>query len=270
MPVPDLEPARELPIDAIVRDPDQPRRSITPEDLADLVLSIRAHGVINPVLVSAIPGRDLSHPAPYMLVSGERRWAAARLAGLRYIPANLQDRTLGPADRLMVQLEENDGELRLELPLADRVDAVLRAFKLSGLRKDEFAAAHGKSPGWLSHYLALATADGITQAALLEGHLTGMTAARLFIRLGSPDRIELLDRARRNRLPITDRLIEAAAQRHERDLAGGPLAPGGPAPITFSFSLHQLAKLLALLGQEPAPTPEEQLRQLRTLLDQIR
>jgi ParB family chromosome partitioning protein len=284
MPIVELAPAQPVRIGQIVRDPNQPRRAIAPEDLAGLVLSIRAHGVINPVVLSPHPDPAARDATPFMLVAGERRWAAARSAGLLHIPANLAREILTPAGRLMVQLEENDGELRRELSLCDRVDAVVRAFKLSGLRKDEFATAHGKTAAWLSHYLALATADGVTRMALEEGHVTGMLTARLFRRLGADDRLELLERARRNRLPITDRLVEAVAQRRDRGSGSAgletfpscpPSACAGAAgaadaaadvPITVALSRRQLAMLIVLLGEKPGPTPAEQIRQLQSFL----
>jgi ParB family chromosome partitioning protein len=218
----ELSPAQQVRIGSIAPDPDQPRRSITPEDLAPLVLSIRAQGVIHPVLVSRHPVRAVWKETPYMLVSGERRWTAASRAGLQQIPATLVERALTPAERLMVQLEENDGVLRRELSLVDRVDAVQRAYQLSGMRKMDFAAAHGRTAPWLSHHLALAKGDEATRAALAEGYLTGMKTALFFLRLDGADREELLARARRNLLPITARLIEGMAQRHEREPAREP------------------------------------------------
>src|ERR1700680_5050111 len=107
-------------LDRIAPDPQQPRRSITPESLADLVLSIRAHGVVSPVVLSHHPAAAAHPPTPFMLVVGERRWAAARGAGLRHIPAVLLEAPLDPSARLMLQLEENEGELRRELSLAER------------------------------------------------------------------------------------------------------------------------------------------------------
>jgi ParB family chromosome partitioning protein len=255
------EHALSLRLDAIAPDPEQPRRQITPESLAGLVLSIRAHGVISPILVSAHPDAERHPETPFMLVVGERRWAAARGAGLRSIPARVCREPLSPSARLMLQIEENEGELRHELSLAERVAAVSRAFRLSGLRQEAFAVRHGKTPSWLSHYLALAGADDLTRAALAEGHLHGINTARLFLRLGEDDRRALLERARRNRLPITDKLIEAAAESTLR--AGSrPTAP----PLTLTLTPRQLAELLRLLGQQPGATTDEQLRQLRSLL----
>jgi ParB/RepB/Spo0J family partition protein len=198
------------------------------QDLAPLVLSIRAEGVISPILLSPHPVASAWNVTPFMIVSGERRWAAARSAGLQQIPANLVARVLTPAERLMVQLDENDGALRRELALTERVDAVVRAFRISGLRREQFAQAHGKTAAWMSQHLAVAKSDETTRAAMAEGYLTGMTTALQFLRLSAEDRAEVLERARRTNLRITGRLVEAAAQRQERQ--GASERGGGPRP----------------------------------------
>jgi len=83
------EPAKPaaiaLAIDAIEPNPDQPRRHVAPDALADLAESIRAHGIIQPIVARALgEGR-------YQLVAGERRWRAAKIAGLLEIPVVIRD-----------------------------------------------------------------------------------------------------------------------------------------------------------------------------------
>jgi ParB family chromosome partitioning protein len=90
--------ARELPLDAIDPNPEQPRRVFDDEQLASLAASIRVHGVLQPVVVRRAGDR-------YELVVGERRWRASRVAGLDSIPAVVAD--VDEADRLEVALVEN-------------------------------------------------------------------------------------------------------------------------------------------------------------------
>ncbi|MEO6349800.1 MAG: ParB/RepB/Spo0J family partition protein, partial [Candidatus Limnocylindrales bacterium] len=73
---------RNVPLDRITPNPDQPRMNFDEKALAELAASITEHGVLQPVLVR--PTDELHH---YQLVAGERRWRAARLAGLKEIPA---------------------------------------------------------------------------------------------------------------------------------------------------------------------------------------
>jgi ParB family chromosome partitioning protein len=216
-------------IDEISPDPEQPRTEIDRSELEMLAASIRGAGVIQPLLVSAHPDPEARQVTPYMIVAGERRWRAARLAGLVAVPVVVHPGELSAADRLMLQLDENDGELRRELSLYDRAAAVARALSLSGQKKDDFARRHQKSSGWVSHYVAIAGATGPTRDALASGFLTGITVTRLFSRLSATDQRRLLQQAKRSQLPITVARIEGLAQRSDRSsvAATGSGRPGG-------------------------------------------
>ncbi len=96
-PSPD-QPSPTIPIDSIDPNPIQPRRVFQGERLAELAQSIRANGIIQPLVVRKAGDR-------YQLVAGERRWRAAKLAGLDQVPAVVQDI---PDDRLLeITLIEN-------------------------------------------------------------------------------------------------------------------------------------------------------------------
>jgi ParB family chromosome partitioning protein len=100
-------PYREIPLSAIEADPNQPRRTFDTDKLNELAESIKLYGVLSPILVRAgkLPGR-------YTVISGERRFRAANLAGLSSIPAvvsqgdDAQDRTL--AIQLVENLQRDD------------------------------------------------------------------------------------------------------------------------------------------------------------------
>jgi ParB family chromosome partitioning protein len=95
-------PYREIPLSAIEADPNQPRRSFDPDKLQELSDSIKLYGIISPILVRAgkLPGR-------YTIVSGERRYRAATLAGLGSIPAIVSQNEQEEGRTLAVQLVEN-------------------------------------------------------------------------------------------------------------------------------------------------------------------
>ena len=78
--------ATELPIEEIAPDRNQPRKVFDEESLQELANSVREHGVLQPILVR--PTDD-----GYMIVAGERRWRAARLAGLTSVPVNIRELT---------------------------------------------------------------------------------------------------------------------------------------------------------------------------------
>src|SRR5215204_5245308 len=97
-PPPRVEAVHRLPIDAIEPNPLQPRSVFISERLGDLAQSIRANGIIQPLIVRHVDSK-------YQLVAGERRWRAARLAGLTEVPVVVQDFA---TDRLLeVALIEN-------------------------------------------------------------------------------------------------------------------------------------------------------------------
>ena len=93
------EELRELPVELIVANPRQPRRRFDEEALQALAGSLGERGLLQPVLVRAKPG------GTYELVAGERRWRAARMAGLEKIPALVRPR--GDAESLELALIEN-------------------------------------------------------------------------------------------------------------------------------------------------------------------
>ena len=92
---------REIGIELIHRNPEQPRRVFTPEALAELTASIRERGVISPIIVRPMPGAN----DEYQIVAGERRWRASQAAGRRTIPALLRD--MDELEMLEIALIEN-------------------------------------------------------------------------------------------------------------------------------------------------------------------
>ncbi|HEU0113435.1 MAG TPA: ParB/RepB/Spo0J family partition protein [Thermomicrobiales bacterium] len=117
--VADLTNAKEIQLDRIEPDPEQPRRTFDANKLAELTGSIRREGVLQPIAVRYDVDRDV-----YVVLHGERRWRAARDAGLASIPAIVRD---VPADRrLLQQLMENI--VRDDLNAVDRA-AALRSLK---------------------------------------------------------------------------------------------------------------------------------------------
>src|SRR5262249_14432368 len=123
--------AVELSLDAVAPDPDQPRSVFSADELAELAASLRAHRLIQPIVVTPHPDAAARSVTPYLILAGERRWRAARLAGLAAIPAIVRREEMSPTDRLLIQIAENDE--RSGLGLLERARAYRRAHELSGL-----------------------------------------------------------------------------------------------------------------------------------------
>lgn len=117
--VKDFPSAKEIRLERIEADPDQPRRTFDDERLEELADSIRQEGVLQPIAVRYTADRDC-----YVILHGERRWRAAKLAGLSVIPAIVRD--VPEERRLIQQLMEN--VVREDLNAVDRA-AALRALK---------------------------------------------------------------------------------------------------------------------------------------------
>lgn len=117
--VTDLTEAKVIQLERIEPDPDQPRREFDAERLDELAASIRAEGVLQPIAVRYSSEQDV-----YVILHGERRWRAARQAGLETIPAIVRD--VPEERRLLQQLMENI--VREDLNALDRAHA-LRALK---------------------------------------------------------------------------------------------------------------------------------------------
>jgi ParB family chromosome partitioning protein len=140
----DLPEPGELEIDSIVPGPMQPRTLFEEESLNQLADSIKAHGVVQPVLVR----RSGDH---YELVAGERRWRAAKLAGLRTIPAVVKD--IADKDLLEVALIEN--VQREDLNPIEEAQAYSKLIETVGLTQEALAERVGRDRSYITNYLRL-------------------------------------------------------------------------------------------------------------------
>ena len=156
--------AREVPIELIHRNPDQPRQSFDEAQLEDLARSIREKGVLQPILLRPRPG----HPGDYQIVVGERRWRASQLAGLAAIPAlvrELDDRTT-----LEIALIEN--LQRSDLNPMEEAEGLGRLATESGLKQEEIARAVGKSRPYVANMLRLLSLTKPVEALIRSGELS--------------------------------------------------------------------------------------------------
>jgi ParB family chromosome partitioning protein len=142
-------------VEAIEPGPFQYRRTITQEELNDLAQSIEQHGVLQPVLLRPIPGKKYKGVA-YQLVAGERRWRAAKLAGLLKIPAII--RQLGDLEAAEIALIENvQRENPDDWATALGIQTLMRVSAEAGQALSERAVAQklGKSSSFIRNHLGL-------------------------------------------------------------------------------------------------------------------
>jgi ParB family transcriptional regulator, chromosome partitioning protein len=206
---------QELPIAAISPNARQPRTQFDEEGLAALTASVRELGVLQPVLVRATGG------GAYELIAGERRWRAAKRAGLSMIPAIV--RTVDDTVSLEQALVEN--VQREDLNPLDEAAAYQQLLEDFHLTHDELASRVGKSRAAISNTLRLFQLPPTVQRLVAEGRLTAGHARAL---LTTPDRAYQEALAQRI---VTDgmsvRAVEEAARQHNAGPAAGPSAAPG-------------------------------------------
>lgn len=150
----------QLPVDAIMRNPRQPRDQFDEKDLVELAASIREHGIIQPLIVS--PGKD----DKYTLIAGERRLQAARQIGLTQVPAILRQAT----DREMLELALIENIQRSDLNPLEEADAFRQLTDDFDLSHDEIALRVGKSRPAVSNTIRLLQLSEVVKQELVKGY----------------------------------------------------------------------------------------------------
>jgi ParB family chromosome partitioning protein len=161
----------EVPIELIRRNADQPRRAFPDEELDELAASIREKGVIQPILVRALPETD----GEYQIVAGERRWRAAQRAGLRTIPVLIRE--LDDLQVMEIALIENVQRADLNpIEEARGYDAMVRRFSRT---QETIARMVGKSRSHVANTLRLLHLAPVVQEHLEAGRLSAGHARAL-------------------------------------------------------------------------------------------
>jgi ParB family chromosome partitioning protein len=155
----------EVPLDKIERDPAQPREEFDEEGLARLAESLQSRGQLQPVRVYWDEGRGA-----YTLLCGERRWRAARLAGLASITALIQDGPVRPEETLALQLIEN--AQREDLRPIEQAHAYKRLMDLYGWTATRVGAELAITQGAVSKALKLLELPRAIQEQVEQGDLS--------------------------------------------------------------------------------------------------
>jgi ParB family chromosome partitioning protein len=164
-----------VPVAAITPNPMQPRAALDPDALAELAASVREHGLIQPLVVTH------QGPERYQLIAGERRWQAARLAGLATVPVIVKEAS--PQQMLELALVENIQ--RADLNPLEEASAYQQLVEEFGLTQEQVAERVGKSRSAVANTLRLLRLPAEVKQALAdntihEGHaraLLGLSTA---------------------------------------------------------------------------------------------
>ncbi|OGD93200.1 hypothetical protein A2697_01465 [Candidatus Curtissbacteria bacterium RIFCSPHIGHO2_01_FULL_41_44] len=160
----------EIDTDMLQANPLQPRGLITPDSLVELVDSIRQHGILEPLVLAKTP-------AGFQIIAGERRWRAAKIAGLSKVPVIIKETT--PQGMLEMAIIEN--VQRIDLNPLERAQAFKRLIDEFGLSTGEIAVKIAKSAPYVSNTLRLlslpdALKDAIASGATTEGHARALAS----------------------------------------------------------------------------------------------
>lgn len=196
---------QDIAVEQVRPAPGQPRQRVDEEGLAELAQSVRAHGVLQPVLVRPVAGG-------YELVAGERRWRAAQLAGLKTIPAVVKE--VDEAERLELALVEN--LQREDLNPMEEAAGFRQLVEKFGYTQEQLAARVGKSRSYVANTLRLLGLAEEVQEMVRAGRLSAGHARAL---LALPDG--------RAQVAVAEALVQRGASVREaeemvrRQLQGG-------------------------------------------------
>jgi ParB family chromosome partitioning protein len=166
----------DIAIDLLEPGPYQPRGPIDPASLADLVESIRAQGLLQPLLARPHP----TSPGRFQIIAGERRWRAAQAAGLHHVPTLV--RALADAAAMAAGLVEN--LQRQDLNAIEEAEGYRRLVTEFAMSQDALAGAVGKSRSHVANTMRLLNLPVTVQAEVKKGALSAGHARAL---LAAPD-----------------------------------------------------------------------------------
>lgn len=160
----------ELELELLQPNPLQPRGLIAPDSLQELADSIRAHGILEPLVVAKTP-------AGYQIIAGERRWRASKIVGLSKVPVIIRETS--PQGMLEMAIVEN--VQRIDLNPLERAQAYRRLMDEFTLTNQEIAGRVSKSPSYISNTIRLlilpdALKDALMSGATSEGHARALAA----------------------------------------------------------------------------------------------
>jgi ParB family chromosome partitioning protein len=258
VPFPTGDRLSNIPLDLLQRGKYQPRIDMRPESLNELAQSIKAQGVMQPIVVRALPRGDAGHPDDaghgdaghrdaghripgesqrYEIIAGERRWRAAQMAGLADIPAIVRD----VPDEAAVAMALIENIQREDLNPLEEARALTRLIEEFGLTHQSAAEAVGRSRAAVSNLLRLMElADEVKE--LLEQRSIEMGHARALLSLTSRrQQVEVAGLVAKKALSVRD--TEALVRRLIHPAAGGSQLSPTPDPDIHRLELELADKL---------------------------
>lgn len=190
----------QIPVDLIIPNPEQPRKVFTDNELEELTNSIREYGVLQPLLVKKAEGRK------FILIAGERRLRASKLAGLQRVPVIVKD--LDEPEAALIALVEN--VQREDLNFLEEARAYKKLMEDFNLTQGDIAKRVSKQQSTISNKIRILALPEELQQMLMANKLTERHARALLKLSDEEDRKKILKRVIDNNLNVkqTEKLIE--------------------------------------------------------------
>ena len=255
---PDLQAVQEkqiqtLPLSRIEPRQDQPRDQFDEDRLQDLAASIARHGLIQPVIVRQLPNGD------YQIIAGERRWRAARIAGLSEIPV----RVLEADDRSVAELALVENLQREDLNPMEEARGYQKLISDYSLTQEEAAAGVGKSRSAVTNALRLLNlsapvADLVERGALSAGHARALLAVEdPVLQLSAAKQV--LEKS------LSVRKAEQLAAKLAKQSSAPPSSPEEGPFVDYAAALSD--ELSSLLGRRVALTEKKNRGKIELFYD---
>lgn len=225
------EMVRKVSLSEVVPSPLQPRKEFAPEQLSELMESIREHGIIQPLIVRSVDGK-------LELIAGERRFRASRELGLKEVPVLI--RTASDKDVLEMALIENLQRENLN-PLEEG-HAYLRLSKEFGLKQEDIAQRVGKNRATVANAIRLLDLPLSVQGFLREGKLSTGHAKVLLALKKTEDSEAAADEVIRKALTVraTEKLVDSIL--NPPPPKPKPSAPEGELKLALETIEHNLTR----------------------------
>ncbi|HKI11282.1 MAG TPA: ParB/RepB/Spo0J family partition protein [Candidatus Acidoferrum sp.] len=241
---------RMLPVEQIRPNPEQPRKALG--DLRELADSIRQKGVLEPLLVRFVPREDC-----YYIISGERRYHAARAAGLREVPCI--EKSADDAETLEIALIENIQ--RKDLTPFEEAEGLQRLSEQFNYSHEELAKKLGKARSSVSETLSLRNIPESLRKKCVEN---GVTTKSLLLQIArQPTERKMLELFARI---LQSGLTRDQARRVRSDEKDGPLKPQ---PFVFQYEPENETFRFRLQFKKSHVSRDELIRTLREILAQL-
>jgi ParB family chromosome partitioning protein len=256
----DQEPS-EIAIDAIERNPFQPRQDFDADSLNELANSIRQHGVLQPILVRP-------HSGGFQIIAGERRWRAAKLAGVAKIPC----RVMGLEDRKMCAAALEENLKRKDLNVLEKAQAFQEYMARFDATFDDVGKQLSMARSNVCNLVRLLELADYVKDALRNDRVT-YGHARALLRLSLDDQVTICKRIESEALSVRDAEIAIRDHAQQADPAGGTIPftsaekPAAEEPSNHVLSVQESLQRLLGLRIEIKLTAKEKGKVVITFLN---